>query len=202
MFLFGDIASIIILCLGALELTSYLFFSRSFSRVKKQIIDNIKFKNPLDSISLVSWIVLFILSILYSHNTSPFSSTFLSSGIALFFIGWLIRYPPYVVERTLRKRRMCRGLLKSYNSLWNKLRLYINNPDLYGPWLEIVGITIVAKSSIVYFPALFVFPIIIGASAIHKYRKLAMINPHTDFLLKALYQRSVIYYQLFLSLLL
>ena len=144
-YLFLDVTSIVILCLGALELISYLFFPRSFSRVKKQIIDNIKFKNPLNSVSLISWIVLFILSILYSHNTSPISSTLLNSGIALFFIGWLIRYPPYLMERTLRKQRKLRGFLRSYNSLWTKLRLYINNPDLYGPWLEIIGITLSMK---------------------------------------------------------
>jgi len=158
-----------------------LFFPNPLSRVKKQITDNIKFKNPLNSVSLILWILLFILSLLYSHNTSPFSYTLLSLGIALFFVGWLIRYPPYVLERTLRKRRTCRGFLQSYFVIWNRLRLYINNPDLYGPWLEIIALAIIAKSIIVFIPAFFIFPIISGSAAIYKYKKLAAINPHTTF---------------------
>lgn len=92
-FLFADRASIAILSLLFLELIGYLFFSRPFSRVKRQVIDIIKFKTPLNSVSLISWILLVILSIFYSGNVSPISTTLLSLGVALFFIGWMIRYP-------------------------------------------------------------------------------------------------------------
>ncbi len=180
-FLSSDIASITITSLALIELLSYLFFSDSLSIAKKQLFDIIKFKSPLNTLSLLSWIVLFVFSLIYSHTASPISFTLLILGLSLFFIGWLIRYPPHTIDRLSRKHRFLKRFLPSYFGLWNKLKLYSNNQFLYGYWLEIIGITIIAKSLIIYIPALIIFPIILGAAVIHKNKKLAVLYPQTDY---------------------
>ena len=45
-----EAASIVILCLLAVELASYLFFTRPFARLTEALKDIFKFKHPWDSI--------------------------------------------------------------------------------------------------------------------------------------------------------
>lgn len=176
-FLFEQVAFIVILCLLVIELASYLFFTFSFSKLKKTFKDILKFKHPWDFVVLFTWLLLAFLSVLYFNNTSPVSSTFLSAGIALFVLGWLIRHQ-YHIERILSKRcRWIRPFLVSYSNFWGKLKFYDIHARLFGPWLEIVAISLIAKT-IIIFPAFFIFPLILGTSIIQHGKKLALANPH------------------------
>lgn len=170
-------ASIVILCLLAVELASYLFFTRPFARLTKVLKDILKFKYPWDSIALLAWLLLAILALLYLNNSSPVSSTFLSAGIALFFLGWLNRYQHQLPRKISERCRWIRPFLFNYSRFWDKLKFNDMRARLFGPWLEIVGISIISKSFI-FFPAYFIFPVILGVAIIQRDKKLALIKPH------------------------
>lgn len=172
-----EAASIVILCLLAMELASYLFFTRPFARLIKALKDILKFKHPWDSIALLAWLLLAIMALLYFNNFSPPSSVFLSAGITLFFLGWLIRYQYELQNKIAKHCRRIIPFLTKYSNFWGKLGFYDVHARLFGPWLEIVGISIVAKSFF-YFPAYFIFPVILGVAIIQRDKKLALTHLH------------------------
>lgn len=169
-----EAASIVILCLLAMELASYLFFTRPFARLTKALKDILKFKHPWDSIALLAWLFLAILALLYFNNFSPPSSVFLSAGITLFFLGWLIRYQHHLQREISKRCRWARPFLFNYSRFWEKLEFGDTHAGLFGPWLEIVGISIVSKSFI-FFPAFLIFPVILSVAIIQRDKKLALI---------------------------
>ena len=120
-FLFEQVSFIIILCLLAIELISYLFLSRSFPAIRTQIKNLLTFKYPWDLLTVITWLLLVLMSILYLRNTSPVSTTYLSAGILLFFLGWLIRYQPFILRKLSKYSRLIRPLLRNYSDFWNKL---------------------------------------------------------------------------------
>lgn len=176
-FLLEQVAFIIILSLLALELASYLFSNWSISSLKKSLKNVFTFKYPWDFVALSTWLLLAFLSIFYFDNTSPVSATYLAAGIAVFLLGWLIRYQPVILRRLSKFSRRIRPALRNYQNFWNKLEFYEIHTRLFGPWLEIIGIAIIARS-FVFYPAFFIFPLILGASIIYRGRKLALINPN------------------------
>jgi len=172
-----EAAFIVILCLLAMELASYLFFARPSTTLTKALKNILKFKHPWDSIALLVWLLLTILALLDFNNFSPPSSVFLSAGITLFFLGWLTRYQYHLQSKIAKHCRRPRPFLTKYSNFWGKLKFYDVHARFFGPWLEIVGIAIVAKS-IIFFPAFFIFPAILCVAIIQKDKKLALTNPH------------------------
>jgi hypothetical protein len=172
-----NVASIVIFCLLTIELISYIFLSRSFSVVRNQIKDLLAFKYPWNSIAVITWLLLALFSILFLRNTSPLFYTFLSAGIFLYFLGWLIRYQPVILSKLSRSSKRLRPFLGNYSRFWNKLGFHEINAQLFGPWLEIFSISIIAMS-FVFFPAFFAFPLVLAAAIIQKGRKLAHANPN------------------------
>jgi len=175
-FLFEQVAFVVILCLLAVELVSYLLLTRPFSKLISRLKDILRFKRPWEFFVILTWLLLAFLSILYFNNSSPVDTAFLVAGIATFIQGWLIIHQ-YRISNLLAKRfRAIRPLLFSYSSLWSKIKLHDMHARLFGPWLEIVGISLIAKS-IIFFPAFFLFPLILGTSIIQHGKKLARTNP-------------------------
>jgi hypothetical protein len=173
--LFKQVASIVILCLLAIEIISYLFLSRSFSVIGTQIKDLFTFRYPWDFFTVFTWLLLALMSIIYLRNSSPVSITYLITGLSIFFLGWLIRYQSLLLQKISKRFKHTRSFLRNYSDFWTKLKFHVIHARFFGPWLEIIGISIVARSFIFY-PALFIFPVILGIGIIQKDKKLALTN--------------------------
>ena len=167
-------AMLIILCLLVIEIISYLLLP-SFKKAWKQITETFKSHYALDFIAIIFWILLFIFNISQIQNndsaSSMFSYTFLSAGLILFVLGWLFKYY-YQLLNLISKIKSIRPFLNKHLVFRGELKISYFNSSLYGPWLEIIGLSLIAKS-FAFYPALFIFPVIMIWAISYKARKLA-----------------------------
>lgn len=167
----------IILALMIFELVSFMVSPHPLSKLTLHTKRLFRFADPWHSITTFLWLLLAVWSILYPRNISPISPSFLTAGMFLFLLGWLIRYQPDMFHRLSKRSRRIRPLLSDYWKSWSKLQISGANATLFAPSLEIIGLTVIARS-LAFIPAFFLLPIVLIAGMLRESRKLAHVNPN------------------------
>jgi hypothetical protein len=162
--------------LVVLELVSQVLVSRSSSNLAKRLKDLLRFEHPWDVTTLLVWLILAFLSAWYDRNESAISYAFLAAGIMTFLLGWTMRYQVSIVRFISRHFTPVRAPLRHYIRFWSKLELSPIHVRFLWPWLEIVGVSLVSRA-FTFFPAFFIFPVIVAISIVQKGRRLAVKNP-------------------------
>jgi len=156
--LFSQPVAILVVVLLFVELISWMLLDDSIKKLPKQI-KKLARVGRWDVASILLWPALTILALSDLYNTSPVYFAFLGTGIALFLLGWWIRYRHVLLRQIgqrLKKLRPRLARIEGRSSV-----VTVRYPKRLGSWLAILGLTICAMSPIAFAFSLFIFPLVL-----------------------------------------
>lgn len=168
----GNFATTTIFVIGLLELACILFLSSYDKQYRTSVVRFFKFKRPFYSVSIIIFIGLFLLSFFYSKAYSPYTTTYVLTGITIYIISWLMRYQPHFLDLLGKRVKSLRPIFNRYYHFLNKkFKYHTFHSGFIGLWLTIIALSIISKSLSVFLLAFCLFPLLLGNSIIQSIRK-------------------------------
>ena len=153
--LFSQPVVILAVVLLFIEAISWMLLGDSIKKLPKRIKKLARI-GRWDVASILLWPTLTALALSDLYNTSPVYFAFLGTGIALFLLGWWMRYRHACLRQIRNRVKKLRPRLARIESKSSVVT--IRYPKRLGAWLEILGLAICAMSPMAFAFSLFIFP--------------------------------------------